>query len=666
MIELATSVARDGRSFARDKSGNVLITTALFATPLILAVGVAVDTAETYRAQTNFQNALDAGALVAAKTITRGGTDKEAQAAAERIFQANLATTLPNSTGTITLDPGNGDGDCTDSGVVATGELRHRVFFDAFHRAFADDPNYAKIRGDVVVKCGSQTVEVALVMDNSGSMGNNDKMETAKTAAKNLADSVFTSMSSSLRPDAVKFALVPFSGMVNVGEDNKNASWMDTKGAAPYHNENIAWKLWSDFAQEVGSTGKYVRKDNGEALSRFTLYDELTVKWKGCVEARQHPYNTNDDAASTSKPETLFVPAFAPDEPDNWSGEREVTLGGSARNTYCLTWANYRFRSYTRIGCATWSTGETGPWNPTKRRSWENYYGNDYGGVGVWQGDEYGDATYVEGDEIEEENYYNSYLDDDHNFDASPYDHKYLESHTGTATELYTKQHARQVWPWKYFKEGTSRSAINPQKGGPNALCDLPEITPLTASQKDLRKGIDKMEPTFYTNVAQGAVWGWRVLSSKAPYSEGRSETLRDNKKVMVLMTDGSNFYREIPSRLGSTINESEGDAYGQAKNERIFEGYTDIANPAQNASTYAKAIDKHLEQTCTNAKKDGIQIYSVAFDVANGSSIKTLLETCASSVNGKQAYYDASDNAALLEAFEGIAESIAELAISQ
>ena len=60
------------------------------------------------------------------------------------------------------------------------------------------------------------------------------------------------------------------------------------------------------------------------------------------------------------------------------------------------------------------------------------------------------------------------------------------------------------------------------------------------------------------------------------------------------------------------------------------------------------------------------MQIYSIAFDVPNGSSVKEMMEYCASPKPGGKKYYDASNNAELLAVFEAIAEDIAELAITK
>ena len=53
--------------------------------------------------------------------------------------------------------------------------------------------------------------------------------------------------------------------------------------------------------------------------SRFQIYANLGQTWPGCVEARYaagKDYDVSDDQADQAKPDTLYVPAFAIDEPD--------------------------------------------------------------------------------------------------------------------------------------------------------------------------------------------------------------------------------------------------------------------------------------------------------------------------------------------------------------
>ena len=205
-------------------------------------------------------------------------------------------------------------------------------------------------------------------------------------------------------------------------------------------------------------------------------------------------------------------------------------------------------------------------------------------------------------------------------------------------------------------------------QGGPNFFCSSAPITDLTPTRQEVLDGISSMVATGSTNIQQGVGWGWRTLSEKLPFNQGRSNSVDDNKKIMIVMTDGNNTYYPTNSFYGgySLNNKSYYAAYGQTVNGRIFDGYTDISNPNHDFPTFTKAMDSHLKKTCDNAKADSVQIYSIAFDVPNGSSVKAMMEYCASPKPGGKKYYDASNNAELVQVFQEIAEDIAELAITK
>ena len=85
------------------------------------------------------------------------------------------------------------------------------------------------------VRKGKGTVEVALVLDNSGSMGG-QPIADLRTAAQNLVSVLYTGYEGT---DKVKVGVVPFAAAVNVGPQYKTAAWMDTTGASPVHFENF-------------------------------------------------------------------------------------------------------------------------------------------------------------------------------------------------------------------------------------------------------------------------------------------------------------------------------------------------------------------------------------------------------------------------------------------
>ncbi|MGI9366702.1 MAG: pilus assembly protein TadG-related protein [Rhizobiaceae bacterium] len=348
--------------FAKNTSVSIKIMVALSTPFLLLMTGAGVDTAELYRARINFQNAVDAGTLMAAKTLAATGSTSRASSAGEEVFYGNIRNIAAHiDDASISFDMGSGD--CASTPVVATAQLRKKVFF-AFMRAAMTDVVGANGRKGIIdasklptdeqkmvsmtafseVQCGSDTIEIAMVLDNSGSMGSNSKISTLRSAAADLVNTLHTTMGQQSRPDPIKFSLVPFSGMVNVGTNNKNASWMDTTGVGTYHHEYLNWEA-DPNAVKVGNTW---RTASGQPLTRFTLYDNLPgISWAGCVESRPYPEHTRDTAPTVSEPDTMFVPTFAPDTPDDWDDEREKVLVTSVGQETCT---RFKGQYYYRDG----------------------------------------------------------------------------------------------------------------------------------------------------------------------------------------------------------------------------------------------------------------------------------------------------------------------------
>ena len=76
----------------------------------------------------------------------------------------------------------------------------------------------------------SPPIEVALVLDNTGSMQND--MQALRDAAEDLTERLLE-----IDGDSVKVALVPFVAQVNIGNNATTLTWMDTAGQSPYNGE---------------------------------------------------------------------------------------------------------------------------------------------------------------------------------------------------------------------------------------------------------------------------------------------------------------------------------------------------------------------------------------------------------------------------------------------
>lgn len=171
-----------------------------------------------------------------------------------------------------------------------------------------------------------------------------------------------------------------------------------------------------------------------------------------------------------------------------------------------------------------------------------------------------------------------------------------------------------------------------PVPGAMNQACPTP-ITPLTDDVDTVKAAIDAMTVTGNTFIPAGLTWGRALLSSAAPFEESQSTSGgKKVRKVMVLMTDGHNTVSPTVPYNGYHWN-----------------------------SDKAKANELTTE-LCTNAKGDGVTIYTVAFNVAD-DGMKSILLGCASD---HDKFFDAASGSELDQAFAQIAADFAPLRLSR
>ena len=158
------------------------------------------------------------------------------------------------------------------------------------------------------------------------------KISALKTAASDLATKLYGLAATSAQVDPVKMALVPFSGAVNVGPAHAADNWMDKTG--------IATTMGDNFEASSAST----------PVNVFDLFKAMNgMSWAGCVEERPMPHDVDDEAPTTGDPATLFVPMFAPDEPDNWTCSTSTCShsgSGSSRTYAGAPGGNQGFNNY--------------------------------------------------------------------------------------------------------------------------------------------------------------------------------------------------------------------------------------------------------------------------------------------------------------------------------
>ncbi len=298
---------------------------AIATVPILGGLALAIDYTELSRQRQITLNALDAASVATAAHIVSGVVSAADPATyelaikkyAQDFFEANLGPVKPANAPLTVLLPNNNAGGGT---LKLSAELTYEPYFlPAFTKLIGrpreEDTVDVTARSEVRLK---NTLEVALVLDNSGSMdyigkgSGKKRLELLKEAAKQLVDAIAKQGAMMKQvADPVRFSVVPFAASVNVGPENASASWMDTEGRSPIHYENFQMpatlgpkkliKFDSGVHRKIGAD--WGAQEN-QIFTRFTLYDDLRVDWQGCVEVRPYPHNVDDEAPKKSDPAT--------------------------------------------------------------------------------------------------------------------------------------------------------------------------------------------------------------------------------------------------------------------------------------------------------------------------------------------------------------------------
>jgi len=279
--------------FWRSTSGNFALLLGMGLPAILTAVAFAADVSTIMRAKGNLQNALDAANLASSHL---GDIDVTRTDAFDRYFQANIAGhgELTNAQATLTVDKGI---NYVKTKAVASADVNLNFAF-----LFGNNKH---IEVDASAVESNNQLEVVLVLDNTGSMAG-ARMTALRTATKSLLDTLEAARSPTRK---IRASLVPFVTAVNVNGDEFDPSWIDMDGKSSTNGVN--------FPMIDG------KRPNHIALFKQLQQDIPVAKrtgwngtgWKGCVEARPGTYNISDTPPDPTKPDTLFVPYFAPDDP---------------------------------------------------------------------------------------------------------------------------------------------------------------------------------------------------------------------------------------------------------------------------------------------------------------------------------------------------------------
>lgn len=681
------------RRFSRDESGMFAVLFGLTAIVLIATAGAVVDYVTVQQTRSRAQIALDAATLALQPEIFKPAVSQEtikqrAQALMlERIGNSDVKASVTG----IKVDVENGS-------LLLTAEMTVPT---VFVRLVGVNSLTAGILSEATRK--KLELEIVMVLDNSGSMKDYNRMtslQEAATCATNIlffdrvnSDTNCTPATGAKQLDNVKIGIVPFTTYVNVGAGNATKPWIDNVGTLP--NLNGLASPPSTLASPISNDNFFTDTPNVRATGKFTdpvnrlaLYDQITNdKWRGCVEARPHLssgssptefLDTDDTPPSSGNPASKYVPLFAPDMPDT------LQTAGTALNNYVsdsppscdrpsANGATSCTMAETRTGCnssnnnCTASTVTkytyTGP---------ENQVVAGYGYVGPHAAScecrSWGAGTWVDKT-------------------GSGSNRTFTRTRTCSNGYIPTGLSNRQLQE-RLCKYNGAIDYTTDQRG-PNADCPTQAIMPLGKEPAPVRTAIKGMVASGGTNIHEGTAWGFRALSPGEPFPEGNPYQ-EATSKIMIVMTDGENTAYNIPASQtnycadtlrtfnGSCYYSAYGFPYNSRNTDQTSSSGTNIERLGSNSSTNGSIATTNAQlvtemntrtmQTCTNAKAKGITVYVIGLATSKATQstpavVQNMLTQCASSTSH---VFFPENSSELKSVFQKIAGELAALRLAR
>lgn len=285
------------QKFFTSHKGSIAPTFAIAMIPIFLAAGAALDYTRMADSKSKMQNALDTAVLAGGKQLL-GKEKGKIKASVRKFLKANLEGELYSQIGNIDIDIDRRNKSLTGTitanspttilQLMARPELKYEVVAST--------------------EAAAGAMEVVMVLDNTYSMSVESKLSDLKSAATEFVTEL---MEINKYERQVKVGIVPFSQYVNVGMDNRRASWMDVP-ADSSTTQNVC-RMKKEVISKSGCVSKTGYNDGVPYTYESCNYtygpekevcgpETSTTKWYGCVGSRVEPLNLRDGSPAKRFP----------------------------------------------------------------------------------------------------------------------------------------------------------------------------------------------------------------------------------------------------------------------------------------------------------------------------------------------------------------------------
>ncbi|MCA1453502.1 pilus assembly protein [Bradyrhizobium sp. BRP22] len=592
------------RRFAGADQGNIAVIFALASVPVVTFVGAAIDYSRVNAARSSMQAALDSTALMLSKDLTNGTISTSDIEARAKTYFASLYT---DKSGTVSASDVHASYTPKDSSGIATIQVNASGTLPTDFLKMAGLPTL-KFGTSSTAAWGNSRMRVAMVLDNTGSMDQNNKMAAMQKAAKDMIDTLSTYNNAA---GDVYISIVPFAKDVNFGTASDGSS-----------NVNASWINWTEWEAEPR-----ILTDKNYPIN--VTYNNITYTWADIGPGAPCPFDTSGSSRPTNNSTVRTYGFVCMDRPATITGSPSPTdLSKLSTNKYLIpssgtyagmicpgldSGANYPGKS--RIfynGCYTSVVDQTivltSGWNASCPTGKPNCQCSGNGNNRQCK-----QTTY--------KHYWRNHPTDSAQAAAAAPGH-------GTWTGCINDRD--QAYDTTNVDPGSSTGGTPSKQFYAEQWADcLPStVTAMSNQWQTLKDQITAMKASGNTNQAVGLAWGWQSLSTtNGPVKAPQKETGYIYKDYIVLLSDGLN---------------------------------------TQNRwSTSQSAIDARQKILCQNiqADKDNpVTVFTIQVNINNGDPQSQVLKDCAT--NGSFQMITNSDQTS--DAFKNILTQISKLRVAR
>jgi Flp pilus assembly protein TadG len=577
---LAASIFRRLRAaaarFSGANQGNVAVIFGIAILPVMGLVGASIDYSRANAARSSMQAALDSTALMMSKDLSSGtfvlsGTPAQhtAQLNAKalayftglytnpdaKVTPNSLAGTVPVITAIYTPTTSTG------STIVLTGAGQIQTDFMKVLNVFGTDFSNMHFNTTSTTTWGNVKMRVALALDNTGSMQDNNKIVALRNAVAATGGLIDQLSALAQNPGDVYISVIPFAKVVNVGTSNSAANWID-------------WTDWLNppTTQPANAVGSPSNQAN------------LPGNWHGYGPGMTCPFtNSNDGFVCTTSPANgdstvstipssgtykgYICPSVDANSHTLYNGcwDSELVTDGTAQ-AFCTGPSSACFCPGGSSSCSCTHSGSVytckGPryiHNWTQPAPSDTTHNMSQPHLSVQVGFNYNDTA--------------AHLPTATNPNPNPYWVSGATVCANPASSLNCMTPAYNNWKqastnpisnWtgcvtdrfqNYDETGDAPNTLVPATLFPAneyyensiAYCNsssnptLEPIIPLTYTWATLKTAVNAMQPTGGTNQSVGLAWAWQSLLTTGPIPAPAEDPSITYNRVIIILSDGLN-----------------------------------------------------------------------------------------------------------------------------